>query len=43
LAAVVKEGRVVMIAPIRQELLSGIRLAKQLKRLREHLSAFPDR
>jgi len=31
-----------MIGPIRQELLSGIRVAGQLERVREHLRAFPD-
>ena len=34
--------RVVMIGPIRQELLSGIRTHEQYKRLRERLRAFPD-
>ena len=34
--------RVVMIGPIRQELLSGIRTHEQYEGLREKLSAFPD-
>jgi hypothetical protein len=35
--------RVVMIAPIRQELLSGIRAHEQYEGLREKLGAFPVR
>jgi len=42
LASLVEDGRVVMIGPIRQELLSGIRERAQFERLREHLRAFPD-
>lgn len=42
LAALVEDGRVAMIGPIRQELLSGIRERAHFERLREHLSAFPD-
>jgi predicted nucleic acid-binding protein len=34
--------RVVMIGPIRQELLSGIRTYEQYEGLRERLRAFPD-
>lgn len=34
--------RVIMIGPIRQELLSGIRTHEQYERLRERLRAFPD-
>jgi predicted nucleic acid-binding protein len=34
--------RVVMIGPIRQELLSGIRTHEQYEGLRERLRAFPD-
>ncbi len=34
--------RVVMIGPIRQELLSGIRTHEQHERLRERLRAFPN-
>ncbi|HEX6094967.1 MAG TPA: PIN domain-containing protein [Thermoanaerobaculia bacterium] len=42
LVALVEDGRVAMIGPIRQELLSGIKERAQFERLREHLSAFPD-
>lgn len=42
LASLVDDGRVVMIGPIRQELLSGIKEREQFERLREHLLAFPD-
>jgi hypothetical protein len=42
LASLVQDGRVVMIGPIRQELLSGIRERAQFERLRDHLRAFPD-
>ena len=42
LASLLQDGRIAMIGPIRQELLSGIREREQFDRLREHLSAFPD-
>lgn len=42
LASLVEDGRVVMIGPIRQEILSGIKESAQFDRLREHLRAFPD-
>ena len=42
LASLVGDGRVVMIGPVRQELLSGIKERAQFDRLREHLQAFPD-
>jgi predicted nucleic acid-binding protein len=42
LTELIREGRVVMMGPIRQELLSGIKVASQFARLREHLRAFPD-
>jgi predicted nucleic acid-binding protein len=42
LAALVREGRVVMMGAIRQELLSGVRETKQFATLRDHLRAFPD-
>jgi predicted nucleic acid-binding protein len=42
LASLVEDGRVAMIGPIRQELLSGIKESAQFDRLREHLRAFPD-
>jgi predicted nucleic acid-binding protein len=42
LRELIKEFRVRMIGPIRQEVLSGIRSKSQFARLREHLRAFPD-
>ena len=38
----IKDGRVVMIGPIRQELLSGISDPSQFKQLRDKLSSFDD-
>lgn len=42
LRELVAEGGVVMIGPIRQELLSGIRHRHQFEALRDKLRAFPD-
>ncbi len=42
LVELVREGRVVMMGAIRQELLSGVRDAKQFATLRDRLRAFPD-
>ncbi len=42
LIELIKEVRVQMIGPIRQELLSGIRSTTQYENLKNHLSAFPD-
>ena len=42
LAELVREGRVVMIGPVRQELLSGIPDEGVFETLREHLRAFDD-
>lgn len=42
LTSLIHEGRVVMIGPVRQEILSGIRDPRQFRRLRTHLRAFPD-
>lgn len=42
LASLIEEGRVAIIGPVRQELLSGIRDVAQFDHLREHLRAFPD-
>ena len=42
LAELIQEGRVVMLGPVRQELLSGIKVEAQFELLREHLEAFPD-
>ena len=39
----IREGRVLLIGPIRQELLSGIRDAVQFSRIRDVLRALPDR
>jgi len=41
-AELVNEGRVLIIGPIRQELLSGLREEAQFNRLRELLRAFSD-
>jgi len=38
----IREGRVVMLGPIRQELLSGLRNDQQFRRLRDGLRSFPD-
>lgn len=42
LTELIKDGRVQMIGPIRQELLSGIKSTKQFALLKRKLSAFPD-
>jgi predicted nucleic acid-binding protein len=42
LIELIKEVRVQLIGPIRQELLSGIRYKKQFDQLKSYLSAFPD-
>lgn len=42
LRALIQEGRVAMMGPIRQELLSGIRGEAQFRQLRERLRAFAD-
>ena len=42
LRGLIKDHRVDMIGPIRQELLSGIRETQQFKRLEKYLSPFPD-
>jgi len=42
LVELVRESRVVLIGPIRQELLSGVRDPHQFEILRDHLSAFTD-
>jgi hypothetical protein len=38
----IRDGLVVMVGPVRQEVLSGIRHVEQFERLREHLAAFRD-
>ena len=42
LAELIREGRVIMMGPIRQELLSGIKVKSQFELLRDHLQAFSD-
>lgn len=42
LIELIKEARVQMIGPIRQELLSGIKSQTQFQKLRNHLRPFPD-
>jgi predicted nucleic acid-binding protein len=42
LARLIQSYRVVLIGPIRQELLSGIRFEEQFSKLQERLRAFPD-
>lgn len=42
LKELISEVRVQLIGPIRQELLSGIKSKQQFRKLRDHLSAFPD-
>jgi predicted nucleic acid-binding protein len=42
LAVLIKDGRVAIIGPIRQEILSGIREPLHFDRLRENLRGFPD-
>lgn len=42
LVELIREVRVQMIGPVRQELLSGIRHQAQFEKLRDQLSAFPD-
>jgi len=42
LGELIREGRAVMLGPVRQELLSGVPSAEQYTTLREHLRAFPD-
>jgi hypothetical protein len=42
LVELVRDGRAVLMGPVRQELLSGVRTEEQFERLREHLRPFPD-
>ena len=42
LAELIREGRVSLLGPVRQELLSGIAEEKRYTVLRDHLRAFPD-
>jgi len=42
LTELIDEVRVVIIGPIRQEILSGIKLSRQYEELRSYLCVFPD-
>jgi predicted nucleic acid-binding protein len=42
LIELIREVRVQMIGPVRQELLSGVKNRSQFQKLRNHLRAFPD-
>jgi predicted nucleic acid-binding protein len=42
LAELIREGRVALLGPVRQEILSGISDERQYSLLRDHLRAFPD-
>jgi hypothetical protein len=42
LAEAIRDGRVVIVGPVRQELLSGIKHVEQFEKLRAHLEAFAD-
>jgi predicted nucleic acid-binding protein len=42
LVELIRESRVAMMGAIRQEILSGIRVAEQYRKLRDRLRAFPD-
>jgi predicted nucleic acid-binding protein len=42
LAELIREGRIAMIGPVRQELLSGVASPVHYETLREYLRAFPD-
>lgn len=42
LRRLVTQGRVAMLGPVRQELLSGLRDTSVFRCLRDHLRAFPD-
>jgi predicted nucleic acid-binding protein len=42
LSELIREGRVVTMGPIRQEILSGIKVKAQFELLRDHLRAFAD-
>ena len=42
LGSLIEDGRVAMLGPIRQELLSGIKTQAQFESLKHILSAFPD-
>ncbi len=42
LAELINDGRVVLLGPVRQELLTGMKVKAQFELLRDHLRSFPD-
>ena len=42
LAELIQDGRVAMVGPVRQEVLSGIRHQEQFQKIRDRLDAFAD-
>lgn len=38
----IRDGRVVLVGPVRQEILSGVKHTEQFNKLRESLESFPD-
>lgn len=42
LESLVRDGQVAIIGPIRQEILSGVKITKQFNNLRDSLRNFPD-
>jgi predicted nucleic acid-binding protein len=42
LESLVRDSRIQMLGPIRQEILSGLRNKQQFDRLKGHLASFPD-
>lgn len=42
LSRLVRQGRAILVGPVRQELLSGVRLKEAYVSLRDHLRAFPE-
>jgi len=42
LIQLIDQGRVILIGPIRQEILSGIKETKQFEKLKMNLASFPD-
>ncbi|MFH2004630.1 MAG: PIN domain-containing protein [Bacteroidota bacterium] len=42
LIQLIDQGRVIVLGPVRQEILSGIKEPKQFEKLSTHLASFPD-
>lgn len=42
LAEAIRDGRVAMVGPVRQEVLSGIKYEEQFQKVRKRLEAYPD-